>query len=702
MKGKNMKTIFKSLILATLLCSPMLRGAISVNDNISGINLGGGGGGGAVDSVNGLTGTVVLDTDDIAEATAQYFTTARAKSACVSDTAYNATTWDGVTDVSGSKNAIRDQIEVMLTSISGKASSSHTHAATDITSGSLAQARGGLGSDISAVSGVLVNTAGTISGVTAASANTASAIVQRDSNKNFLANNEGLATTSITTSGGTTTLTVASTKRQRFGGASNQNLVLPDATTLGQAGFSFLVDNRSAGVITVKDAGSNTLYTVASGTEALITATVIGTANGTWEMQTAVGQPATDSASGYLSAADHTAYTSTGTIVSAATSANTASAVVRRTADGNVWVTGAQQKATSTATAAGTTTLSITDSPIQIWTGSTTQTIKMPAANTLVQIGATYRFINKSSGTLTIQDNSAGAITTVPTNTSADIVVTNIGSAAGTWIANAAAAGGSGDVVGPASSVDTILPTFDGTTGKLLKQASPSYYIKNNLSGIGINGPVSSSNGVRLWLGSSIGADQTAVSSSSTLGLATNFEVIGDATAGAFTTTLASASDTYGKLQVLTKTDATNNKWTIAPHASSSIGGAASISMTSLGDSVIAHFALTGDKWALLSDNRAPLVLSKSANYTVVAEHKDITILCDATSGAVTITGYASLGHSGWKVTLKKIDSSGNACIYDPNASETADGASTVSITTQWAGKVFQADGTNHLIVGSF
>lgn len=443
MKGKNMKTIFKSLILVTLLCSPMLRGAVSVVDTVSGINLGGGGGGGAVDSVNGLTGTVVLDTDDIAEATAQYFTESRAKSACVSDTAYDATSWNSVVDVAASKNAVRDQIEVMLTSISGKASTSHTHAATDITSGSLAQARGGLGADISAVSGVLVNTAGTISGVTAASANTASAIVQRDSSKNFLVNNVGTTTTSTTASNnGTLTLTAASSRRQRIGGtATNYKIDLPDATTLGQNGFSFYIDNRGSTDITVRDAGANVLFTVPTLSASTVIATSTASANGTWEIQTAVGQPASDSASGYLSAADHTAYTATGTTVSAATNANTASAIVKRTADGNVWVTGAQQKATSTATAAGTTTLTVADSPIQIWTGSTTQTIKMPAANTLVQIGATYRFINKSSGTLTIQDNSAGAITTVAGGSSADIVATNIGSAAGTWIANAAAAG---------------------------------------------------------------------------------------------------------------------------------------------------------------------------------------------------------------------------------------------------------------------
>lgn len=38
----------------------------------------------------------------------------------VSDTAYDGTSWNGVTDISPSKNAVRDQVETMLTSIAGK------------------------------------------------------------------------------------------------------------------------------------------------------------------------------------------------------------------------------------------------------------------------------------------------------------------------------------------------------------------------------------------------------------------------------------------------------------------------------------------------------------------------------------------------------------------------------------------------------
>ena len=76
----------------------------------------------AVISVNGQTGSVSLDSDDIAEgSTNKYFSAAAAKSACVSDSIT-----DGVTDVAPSQNAVFD-------ALAGKAADSHSHVAADIT-----------------------------------------------------------------------------------------------------------------------------------------------------------------------------------------------------------------------------------------------------------------------------------------------------------------------------------------------------------------------------------------------------------------------------------------------------------------------------------------------------------------------------------------------------------------------------------------
>jgi hypothetical protein len=118
-------------------------------------------------SVNGQTGVVALDTDDISEgstnkyyatslfntdfatkttddltegSTNKYFTDAAAKAAVVDDTAYNATSWDGVTDVAPSKNALRDKIVDLEAQIAANTGSTQgrevkTLSAGDITNG---------------------------------------------------------------------------------------------------------------------------------------------------------------------------------------------------------------------------------------------------------------------------------------------------------------------------------------------------------------------------------------------------------------------------------------------------------------------------------------------------------------------------------------------------------------------------------------
>lgn len=96
-------------------------------------------------------------------------------------------------------------------------------------------------------------------GVTASSG--ADSVVLRDANQNITANNVFLGFASTVTSGGTTTLTVASAYYQRFTGTSTQTLKLPDATTLS-TGRSFLVDNDSTGTLTIINGASGAVDTV--------------------------------------------------------------------------------------------------------------------------------------------------------------------------------------------------------------------------------------------------------------------------------------------------------------------------------------------------------------------------------------------------------------------------------------------------------
>lgn len=86
-------------------------------------------------SVNSQTGVVVLDTDDISEGTALYFTTARARTAAVDDTAYNESSWSGVVDQAPSKNALRNKFESISALATQFSRQKFTLIGTDITNG---------------------------------------------------------------------------------------------------------------------------------------------------------------------------------------------------------------------------------------------------------------------------------------------------------------------------------------------------------------------------------------------------------------------------------------------------------------------------------------------------------------------------------------------------------------------------------------
>jgi hypothetical protein len=67
---------------------------------------------------------------------------------------------------------------------------------------------------------------------------------------------------------------------------------------------------------------------------------------------------------------------------------------------------------TTTATAAGTTTLTIsTATGVMVWTGSSTQTVKLPTTG--IAAGTQYTIMNNSSGNVSVQSSGANAILTL-------------------------------------------------------------------------------------------------------------------------------------------------------------------------------------------------------------------------------------------------------------------------------------------------
>ena len=87
---------------------------------------------------------------------------------------------------------------------------------------------------------------------------------------------------------------------------------------------------------------------------------------------------------------------------------------------------------TTTATAAGTTTLTSSSTYHQRFTGSSAQTVVLPAATTMAQ-GQGFVIDNDSSGTLALQDGSTASLGSVTPGMAAYVFCENNSTTAGSW-----------------------------------------------------------------------------------------------------------------------------------------------------------------------------------------------------------------------------------------------------------------------------
>lgn len=87
---------------------------------------------------------------------------------------------------------------------------------------------------------------------------------------------------------------------------------------------------------------------------------------------------------------------------------------------------------TTTATAAGTTTLTKDSETIQVFTGATTQSVVLPDATTLPN-GRRFEIKNRSTGTVTVKYNDASTVRTVIGNMQANFILRSNGTTNGTW-----------------------------------------------------------------------------------------------------------------------------------------------------------------------------------------------------------------------------------------------------------------------------
>ena len=277
--------------------------------------------------------------------------------------------------------------------------------------------------------------------------------------------------TSTTSAAGTTTLTVDSTYIQSFVGSTTQTVVLPVASTL-TTGHGFLIENNSSGLLTVNTSGGNTITTLAQFTQIKIWCKLAsGTDGNSWNwsiyaVKAASGKVGTFSNTLTLAGTDGTTMTfpstsatiartdaantftgvqtmtapvmstpvinglATGTWVS---SSSTASTIVTRDANKNIFINNSIGDYTTTTTAAGTTTLTVGSTFQQFFTGSTTQTVTLPVTSTLT-LGHTFFIVNNSTGAVTVNSSGANAVIILAAGTYAEVTcILTSGTTAASW-----------------------------------------------------------------------------------------------------------------------------------------------------------------------------------------------------------------------------------------------------------------------------
>ena len=280
-----------------------------------------------------------------------------------------------------------------------------------------------------------------------------------------MANLVGFTTTA--TSGGTTTLTNASSYYQVFTGSATQTVVLPVTSTL-QTGWSFYVVNNSSATVTINSSGGNLVTYVPTTTAVLLTC---------------VGTSLTTAADWENGATGFSSYTGTGSsVVLAASPTLTTPTVTTSIATGSTSFALVNTTATTVNFAGAATTLNIGAA-----TGTTTINNALTVSGTTILGPAS---INGQSSAYTLAISDAGKIVEMTNSTDVAITIPPSGTTnfpVGTQIVvvrnnsgKVSFTPGAGVTLFSDSSKQYISTQYSAAT--LVKRAADEWYLIGNLS----------------------------------------------------------------------------------------------------------------------------------------------------------------------------------------------------------------------------
>lgn len=221
----------------------------------------------------------------------------------------------------------------------------------------------------------------------------------------------------------------------------------------------------------------------------------------------------------------------------------------------------------------------------------------------------------------------------------------------------------SGNVSVFRSSTGVFTATSTSTTVQTAASGNAYFDLSANSIDVG-NKKLQIYNGLAIPAQNNTGASVSRANNDSTV---QTFDTTSNAITANLHTAVGAANSS--NVNIYCKTSADNNAVTIDPSSTQTLDGFLTRTLEAQGDCML--FGNDGANWKTYLDSRNPLVLSKTANFTITKERNKTFIECDATSagGDLTMTAYAVAGAKGNEVILTNIGTANN-CIFDGNASE--------------------------------
>lgn len=312
---------------------------------------------------------------------------------------------------------------------------------------------------------------------------------------------------------------------------------------------------------------------------------------------------------------------------------------------------------TTTATAAGTTTLTVSSNQLEYFSGTTTQTVDLPVVSTLVA-GMYYTVGNGSTGNVTVNSSGGNLVATVLPGETVDFTaILNTGTTAASWSAAVAGASAPGTVTSVACGTGLTGGTIT-TTGTCA--LSTPVGVANGGTGLGSG----TSGGIPYYSGSTTLASSGALTASALVlggGAGASPTVLGSL--GTTTTVLhgnASGAPSFGAVSL------TGDVTGTLPVASGGTGitnnpgvtgieyvidGGGSALTTGIAGQLYIPYSCTISAWTLLADQSGSIVVNvwkvAEASYPPTVTNKITasappTITSAQAATSTTLTGWTT------------------------------------------------------------